>query len=160
MEGAVEESEYYPRQNFEAFERCLNWKRIIFKDMHTPESKTCFCFQAFEGLRVRFSVEMFNFSLVSKIWNPHALKKSVISSLRVIWKLHRKTRIKRQVIPLRGLRDIACHKCTKYYTEENLDLTSRYLDKASAHMLEYEFLSENVKYINKPPRKTRQSMKF
>jgi len=45
--------------------------------------------------------EMFKFSLVSRILNPHALKKSVISSLHVIWKLYRKTRIVWQIITLR-----------------------------------------------------------
>jgi hypothetical protein len=38
---------------------------------------------------------MLNSSLLSRIRNPNALKKSIISSLHVIWKLHRKTQIKR-----------------------------------------------------------------
>jgi len=58
MEGTVEEGEYYFRQIFKAFERCLNWKRILSKDMHMQESKICFCFQVFKGVSIRFSVEI------------------------------------------------------------------------------------------------------
>jgi hypothetical protein len=54
----MEEGENYFRQIFETFERCLNWKRMLSKDIHMQESKTCFCFQAFNGLSIRFSVEI------------------------------------------------------------------------------------------------------
>jgi hypothetical protein len=46
------------KQIFEGFERCLNWKRLLSKEMHMQESKTCFRFEAFKGLNIRFSVEI------------------------------------------------------------------------------------------------------